>query len=189
MFKVLLVDDEVYVRKGLLEIIPWEALKFSVVGEANNGAEALEMIEQLEPDLVITDIRMPTLDGLDLIRSVYAQARLPLIFIIISGFHDFNYAQQALRYGVHDYILKPIDEEEMTAALRKLSYAMGRKRIASLTNDDLTTSAIMEALVQESLQPEEAEPYAAALGLEGVGGFLYTMTEIHAGGGRTSQPP
>ncbi|MEK3714428.1 response regulator transcription factor [Paenibacillus sp. FSL R7-0333] len=184
MFKVLLVDDEVYVRKGLLEIIPWEAMKFSVVGEANNGAEALEMIEQLEPDLVITDIRMPTLDGLDLIRSVYAQARLPLIFIIISGFHDFNYAQQALRYGVHDYILKPIDEEEMTAALRKLSYAMGRKRIASLTNDDLTTSAIMEALVQESLQPEEAEPYAAALGLEGVGGFLYTMTEIHAGGGQ-----
>ncbi|OMF94771.1 response regulator [Paenibacillus sp. FSL R7-0337] len=179
MFKVLLVDDEVYVRKGLLEIIPWEALEFSVVGEANNGAEALEMIEQLEPDLVITDIRMPTLDGLDLIRSVYTQAGLPMIFIIISGFNDFNYAQQAMRYGVRDYILKPIDEEEMTAALRKLSYAMGRKRIAALTNDDLTTSAIMEALVQENLQPEEAEPYAAALGLEGKHGFLYTVTELH----------
>jgi two-component system response regulator YesN len=162
MFKVLLVDDEVYVRKGLLELIQWESLKFSIVGEANNGAEALDMMEQLEPDLVITDIRMPILDGLDLIRSVNEHAGLDSIFIIISGFHDFKYAQQALRYGVHDYILKPIDEEEMTATLRKLSYAMGRKRIATLTNDDLTTSAIMEALVQENLQAEDAEPYAAA---------------------------
>ncbi|MEC0168560.1 response regulator transcription factor [Paenibacillus graminis] len=181
MFKVLLVDDEVYVRKGLLELIQWESLKFSIVGEANNGAEALDMMEQLEPDLVITDIRMPILDGLDLIRSVNEHAGLDSIFIIISGFHDFKYAQQALRYGVHDYILKPIDEEEMTATLRKLSYAMGRKRIATLTNDDLTTSAIMEALVQENLQAEDAEPYAAALGLEGESGFLYAVTEIHAG--------
>ncbi|MGN7761382.1 response regulator transcription factor [Paenibacillus sp. 22594] len=181
MFKVLLVDDEVYVRKGLLELIQWESLKFSIVGEADNGAEALDMIKQLEPDLVITDIRMPTLDGLDLIRTVNEHAGLDLIFIIISGFHDFKYAQQALRYGVHDYILKPIDEEEMTATLRKLSYAMGRKRIATLNNDDLTTSAIMEALVQESLQAEDAEPFAAALGLEGENGFLYTMIEIHSG--------
>ncbi|KWX70543.1 response regulator transcription factor [Paenibacillus jilunlii] len=181
MFKVLLVDDEVFVRKGLLELIPWESLKLSIAGEADNGAEALDMITQLEPDLVITDIRMPILDGLDLIRSVKEHAGLDLTFIIISGFNDFKYAQQALRYGVHDYILKPIDEEEMTATLRKLSYTMGRKRIATLTNEDLTTSAIMEALVQENLQAEDAEPYAAALGLEGERGFLYAMTEIHAG--------
>ncbi|KWX87962.1 hypothetical protein AMQ83_09790, partial [Paenibacillus riograndensis] len=88
MFKVLLVDDEVFVRKGLLELIPWKSLKLSIVGEANNGAEALDLITQLEPDLVITDIRMPILDGLDLIRSVNEHAGLDLIFIIISGFHD-----------------------------------------------------------------------------------------------------
>lgn len=181
MFKVLLVDDEVFVRKGLLELIPWESLNFSVVGEANNGAEALEMIRQLEPDLVITDIRMPILDGLDLIRSVEEQSLADLVFIIISGFHDFSYAQQALRYGVHDYILKPIDEEEMTATLRKLSYVMGRNRIATLTNDDHTTSAVLEALVQGNLQAEEAEPYTAALGLEGEGSFMYVVTEIYTG--------
>ncbi|MNO12471.1 putative response regulatory protein [compost metagenome] len=181
MFKVLLVDDEVFVRKGLLELIQWKRLKFTIVGEANNGAEALDMIRLLQPDLVITDIRMPILDGLGLIRSVKEPAGLDLIFIIISGFHDFKYAQQALRYGVHDYILKPIDEEEMTATLKKLAYAMGRKRIAARTNEDHTTSTIMESLVQGNLSWEGAEPYAAALGLEGVNGFLYAVTEMYAG--------
>ncbi|WP_052310824.1 response regulator [Paenibacillus terrae] len=181
MFKVLLVDDEVFVRKGLLELIHWELLKFSIVGEANNGVEALDMIKQLEPDLVITDIRMPILDGLDLIRSVKEHTGLDLIFIIISGFDNFKYAQQALRYGVHDYILKPIDEEEMTVTLRKLSYTIGRKRIATMTNDVHTTSTIIEVLVQEDLPKEDAESIAAALGLEDGDGFLYALTEIHKG--------
>ncbi|MFP4977776.1 response regulator [Paenibacillus sp. CN-4] len=181
MFKVLLVDDEIYVRKGLLELIPWETLKFNIVGEANNGAEALDMIRQHEPDLVITDIRMPILDGLDLIRSVKELSFPDLIFVVISGYHDFKYAQQALRYGVHDYILKPIDEEEMTATVRKLSYLLGRKKIATLTNADLATSAILEALVQSHLMGEEAESFAAALELEGFRGFLYAVAEIHTG--------
>lgn len=128
MLKIVLADDEVFVRKGLIELIPWEEMKFTIVGEANNGKEALEMIKDLEPDLVITDIRMPLVDGLDLIRSVKEHSQLDPFFIIISGYNDFNYAQQALRYGVHDYIMKPIDEEEMTAALRKLTYSIIEKR-------------------------------------------------------------
>ncbi|AIQ47395.1 hypothetical protein R70723_16985 [Paenibacillus sp. FSL R7-0273] len=179
MFKVLLVDDEVFVRKGLLALIPWESLKFSIVGEADNGAEAMELIQQLEPDLVITDIRMPILDGLELVRSVKEAFFPDPMFIIISGYHDFKYAQQALRYGVHDYILKPIDEEEMSATLRKLSYSLGRKKFPALTNDDLTSSAILEALVQGDFHEEDADPFAAALGLEGESGFLYAVTEIH----------
>ncbi|WP_238649504.1 response regulator [Paenibacillus piscarius] len=180
MFRVLLVDDEVYVRKGLLELIPWESLSFCVAGEADNGAQALELMEAVRPDLVITDIRMPTLDGLELIRRLREQGHAELIFMVISGFNDFQYAQQALRYGVHDYLLKPIDEEEMTAALRKLSYALGRKRIAAQNNEDLTTSAIMEALVQDILQPEEAHPYAVALGLEEECCFIYAVCEVYA---------
>lgn len=180
MFKVLLVDDEVFVRKGLLEIIPWEALNFSIAGEANNGAEALDMIRQLKPDLVITDIRMPILDGLELISSVAENNAQDVVFIVISGFNDFKYAQQALRYGVHDYILKPIDDEEMTATLRKLSYTMGRKRITTLTNDDHTASVILEALVQGKLPDTEAEPLAAALGMEHKRGFLYCLAEVYS---------
>src|SRR4051812_13705756 len=110
MYKVLLVDDEVFVRKGLLNLIDWESFRFKICGEAENGQEALDKIDHILPDVIITDIRMPKLDGLGLIHAVMTKRDYKPFFIIISGFHDFKYAQQALRYGVHDYILKPIDD-------------------------------------------------------------------------------
>ncbi|MGZ7441247.1 response regulator [Paenibacillus sp. TH7-28] len=183
MFKVLLVDDEIFVRKGLQKLIPWEDLNYTLVGEADNGDKALYMIEHLQPDLVITDIRMPILDGLDLIRSVKEDADSDLFFIVISGYHDFSYAQQALRYGVHDYILKPVDDEEMTATLRKLALNMSKRKIAKTRGEDYANGSFLEALVQEKLRLEDAETYAAALGLTGASGFCYALVELHAAPG------
>lgn len=183
MFKVLLVDDEVFVRKGLQKLIPWEDLNYTIVGEAQDGKEALRMIKHLQPDLVITDIRMPALDGLDLIRSVKEDADSDLFFIVISGYHDFGYAQQALRYGVHDYILKPVDDEEMTATLRKLALNMSKRQIAKTKGEDQANNSFLEALVQEKLRLEVAETYAAALGLTGASGFRYALVELHAAPG------
>lgn len=128
MLKVLLVDDEMYVRKGLYELIDWMDLNMEIIGEAENGAEALNLIESLQPDVIITDIRMPILDGLELIRAVEKMPLLEPVFIIISGYHDFKYAQQAIRYGVHDYILKPIDDEELTTTLQKSANLICNKR-------------------------------------------------------------
>lgn len=179
MLKVLLVDDEVFVRKGLLELIPWEQLNYTIAGEAENGREALQLMERLQPDLVITDIRMPIVDGLDLIRNVKERNEWDPAFIIISGYHDFKYAQQAIRYGVHDYILKPVDEEEMVATLRKLAHALSAKPMTLLTQEDYTNHHILETLVQEE-DAERAERYAAALGLEGASGLLYVLIHIHA---------
>src|SRR5690606_25453685 len=114
LHSVVLVDDEVYTRKGLIKLIDWESCGFRITGEADNGEDALELIRTTNPDLVITDIRMPVLDGLGLIQQLIEEDEEPPVFVIISGYDDFSYAQQAVRYGVHDFILKPIDEVEFT---------------------------------------------------------------------------
>lgn len=103
LHRAIVVDDETFTRKGLLQLMDWQACGFEIVGEADNGEDALELISRIHPDLVITDIRMPVLDGLELIRSVLEQSTEHPAFIILSGYSDFAYAQQAIRYGVHDF--------------------------------------------------------------------------------------
>lgn len=179
MLKVLLVDDEVYVRKGLRELIPEEKLGLVIAGEAGNGKEALEMIGELKPDLVITDIRMPILDGLGLIRSVNECTGQNPDFIIISGYHDFEYAQQALRYGVHDYILKPVDEEEMIATLRKLCKKKDENRMVRLFHNEWASSSILEALAEQELASSEAKSYIEALGMAEASGYKWVIAEIY----------
>ncbi|MGF7031489.1 two-component system response regulator YesN [Paenibacillus mucilaginosus] len=183
MFKVLLVDDEVFVRKGLQKLIRWEQFKFTLVGEAKNGGDALAMINTLEPDLIITDIMMPVLDGLGLIRSVKEAGRVDPEFIIISGYNDFKYAQQAIRFGVQDYILKPIDVNELAVTLKKLAEKIRRKRMITLTGRNFSVASTLEALLKENLQEEDAEWYAEVLGMEGVSGYLYAYAEVHAAPG------
>ncbi|WP_168121314.1 response regulator [Paenibacillus sp. HB172176] len=120
MYKVLLVDDESFVRNGLRNLIDWNSCGFEVVAEADNGEDGLEQILRLNPELVITDIRMPVIDGLELIRRTNEEKAVNPGFIIISGYNDFSYAQQAVRFGVHDFILKPVDEDVMMQTLRRL---------------------------------------------------------------------
>lgn len=118
MYGIIIVDDELFVRKGLIEMIDWESSGFQVIDEADNGEDALDLIRKKRPHLVITDIRMPSLDGIGLIQAVTEEG-LETGFIIISGYNDFRYAQQAVRYGVLDYVLKPINENEILKALHK----------------------------------------------------------------------
>lgn len=147
MYSVILVDDEVFTRKGLMKLIDWEACGFQVVDEADNGEDALELILRLRPDLVITDIRMPVLDGMELIRRIVEENEASPVFIIISGYDDFKYAQQAVRYGVHDFIVKPIDEHEFSGALRKLNDRLGRLREERVRHDRLLSGAMIESLI------------------------------------------
>ena len=111
------------VRKSIIKKINWEEKGFLVVGDAENGVEALEKIENLNPDLVFTDIRMPYMDGLELINEI--NERYPLIkSIIFSGFDDFDYAKEAIRMGVIEYVLKPVSAIELTEILRKVHKTM-----------------------------------------------------------------
>lgn len=121
VYKVFLVDDDRYIRKGLISLIDWNSCGFEVCAEADNGEDALDYIKKNNPDLVITDIKMPVLDGLELIKKTIEIQNTSSKFIIITGYSDFKYAQQAIKYNVHDFILKPVDKEEIEETLRKVA--------------------------------------------------------------------
>jgi len=117
--RVVIIEDESIIRKGIINKINWESLGAVLIGEAANGAEGLEVLERTPADLVLVDIRMPIMDGPTFISM--ASASYPhLQFIVISGFNDFEYARQAIRYGVKEYLLKPVDAEELNSQLQKL---------------------------------------------------------------------
>lgn len=115
--KVLLADDEPFITKGLQMLIDWEAEGCEIAAICENGAEALKVIESKEIDLAIVDIRMPEMNGLDLIKT--AKEKYPdLSFVILSGYNDFEYAQKALRLGVTDYLLKPVKVSQLYEIVR-----------------------------------------------------------------------
>lgn len=119
MFKVFLVEDEIVVREGIRKNIQWEQYGFSYVGDAPDGELALPLIRQIQPDLLITDIKMPFMDGLalsELVRKELPRTKI----VIISGYDDFAYAQQAIRMGVEQYLLKPVIKEKMVDLLSSL---------------------------------------------------------------------
>ncbi|CAN7502896.1 response regulator [Paenibacillus sp. LjRoot153] len=116
MYKVILVDDEFMIKLSLNKLIQDLDNKFQVIGEAEDGEEALQLIEQLKPNLVITDIRMPGLNGLELVEQ--AKSKYPETeFIIVSGYEEFDYARRALRLGVSEYLLKPLVPEQVHQVL------------------------------------------------------------------------
>ncbi|MDF2647538.1 MAG: two component transcriptional regulator, AraC family protein [Paenibacillus sp.] len=127
MYKVLIVDDEIMIKRSLSKLISECPFGFEVLGEADDGSEALTICEMLRPDLLITDISMPVMDGLELIREV-RRRKWDMDVIIISGYDDFAYAQQALRQGVTDYLLKPIKEEQLYELLSDIDGRFKERR-------------------------------------------------------------
>lgn len=123
MFKVFLVEDEIVVREGIRNNILWEHYGFIYAGDASDGELALPLIRQIQPDLLITDIKMPFMDGLSLIELIRAELPRTKI-VIISGYDDFSYAQKAIRIGVEQYLLKPIIKEKMVEILIELHRKM-----------------------------------------------------------------
>ncbi|MCL2243478.1 MAG: response regulator [Treponema sp.] len=120
MYKVFLVEDEIVVREGIRNNIPWDQTQYSLAGEASDGEMALSMIQDIKPDILITDIRMPFMDGLTLSRIV--KKNLPWIkIIIISGHDEFEYAKEAIGVGVEEYLLKPVSSQEMCKTLDKIA--------------------------------------------------------------------
>jgi two-component system response regulator YesN len=123
LYSFVLVDDEPEIREGIRDTIPWEDLGFSFAGACTNGFEALELAERIRPDVVMTDINMPFMDGLilaDRLLSVLPDTKI----LIISGYDEFEYARTALRLQVYDYIVKPITPGEFKTALTKLKQTL-----------------------------------------------------------------
>lgn len=119
MLKVIIADDEIKVCNLIYQLVDWESMGLEVAAIINDGISAFDLIKEIEPDIVITDIRMPGYDGIELIRRT--KEILPnVFFIIISGYNQFEYAQNAIRYGVENYLLKPIKKIELINTLAKI---------------------------------------------------------------------
>lgn len=126
-YSVFLVEDEIVAREGIRDNVDWAANGFVFCGEAPDGELALPQLETLKPDLLVTDIRMPFMDGLQLWRLV--RERLPQTKImIISGYDEFGYAQQAIKLGVAEYLLKPISTQDVSAALQRIAAQFDQER-------------------------------------------------------------
>lgn len=117
MYKILIVDDERMIRLGIERTIDWKNLNIGEVYTASSAREAMEMINQHKPDILITDISMTEMSGLDLVESI-RKREISMRIIILTGYDRFEYARQALQLQVHDFLLKPIDEQELTESIR-----------------------------------------------------------------------
>lgn len=143
MQRVLIVDDEAAVRRGLRNTIQWEQLGFELVGEADDGTAALELTEVLKPDVIITDICMPIMDGIEYLKNLKAMNSRSKI-IILSGHDRFDFARDAMRFGAFSYILKPVDNKELVSQLLALKEKIESEKKINLEFERLRT------LVQEN---------------------------------------
>lgn len=128
MKTLIVVEDEFFIREGLYKLINRLDMGVKVVGEAENGYEGLKLIQDILPDIVITDIRMPKIDGLEMIHKV-KQMRINCQFVILSGYAEFNYAQKAIKYGVTDYLLKPVTISDIRKLLEKIDSNTGKESV------------------------------------------------------------
>jgi two-component system response regulator YesN len=186
MIKVVVVEDEALVRKGLILTTPWDDYHCEVVGEAVNGLEGVEKILKLKPDLVITDVNMSGLDGIEMIKRVSAQVDAE--WIIISGYSEFEYARQAVKLGVKDYLMKPIADDDLNQALRRVCAAVNekqkhniRERVESLAENKLmffkeyfseTDEGNTANYIGKAIQYIRSH-YQEDLGIKEVADFLY----------------
>lgn len=118
MYTLLIVDDEIWIRQRLCETVDWKSIGIDTVLSARNGKDALEISKEALPDLIITDIRMPIIDGIGLLRNL-ADEGMHVKAIVLSGYDEFQYAQRAMKFGVKEYLLKPIDAAELLAAAKR----------------------------------------------------------------------
>lgn len=188
LYKIMLVDDEEEVRKSIIKKIDWEDTGFEVVGDAENGEDALEKLELWEPDVVFTDIRMPYMDGLALTEKI--RQRFPSMKVaIFSGFDDFEYAQRAIQLNVTEYILKPVNVEEMTAILKKirrnLDEEIAMRRDVDLLRERYIASLpimrehFLNDLVEGNMPPQAAEEKLKEYEIDILGAPKWLLSIIH----------
>jgi len=156
-YRVLLVDDEPIIVRSLKAAIPWETYGMDVVGEANSGEDALAIVEERKPHLILSDIRMPMMDGIALMKEVMS-ADASALFIILSGYGEFAYAREAIRHGAFDYLLKPIDHDELEAVIREAKMKLDAERTQRSEREYLRKSVqSLSSLVRERLLADMIE--------------------------------
>lgn len=184
MYKLLIADDEALVREAIKEQMRWEELGFRCVADCEDGAEALERIERLRPDVVLTDICMPFVDGLELTRDI-SQKYPNIKVIILTGFDDFEYAQQAIKLKACDFILKPVTASELSSVFAKIKKEMDdefkKKRDFDLLRRQLNESLpllrerFLERLVTSPMSQTEMRERFEFFGIEWISPYFVEL--------------
>lgn len=184
MIKIFLVEDEVVMRNGIKNNIPWEKEGLLFAGEASDGELAYPLIKKVQPDILITDIRMPFMDGLEL--SELVKKEFPKIkIIILSGYNEFDYAKQAIHIGVTDYLLKPITASKLLEAVKKVAEVIEREReeenmleryrLEMAENTVLDRQRLFKDLVTSRISFKEALERGEQLGMDLSASFYQLM--------------
>ncbi|MDP9699095.1 YesN/AraC family two-component response regulator [Paenibacillus intestini] len=160
MYKVIVADDEPFMLEGWKTMIDWQGCGYELCGTATDGEEALELINHVNPDLVVTDIQMPVLDGLGLIRTMREELKYDSQIVIVTGYSEFGYAQQAIRYRVNEYVLKPLVPEEIHELLRNLIVPLDTQRQEieiKLAEEQYHAMEILDSTTDEGGMLDEAD--------------------------------
>ncbi|WP_017472504.1 response regulator transcription factor [Amphibacillus jilinensis] len=160
MYKVLLIDDEPIIREGMKHVISWEDYGFTISGDGENARDGLQLIDATKPDLIFVDIRMPGTSGMEFIKQA-KQAGCDAKFVILSGYSSFNYARESIKLGIHSYLLKPIDEQELIEILVEIRAVIAdeRKVSSQLTAyHDLSEEEAWKALIEGRIEHENNFP-------------------------------
>ncbi len=167
MYRVILVDDEPLICKGLRETVEWDSLGLEIAGEAHGGADAMELIQATHPHIIITDIRMPGMDGISLIKTI-RERDLNIRIIILSGYSDYQFLKEAIRLGVDGYLLKPIDTDELISNLHNLVSTIEKEQLQTLRlyqGMELLRISTLNRLVTGEIGRSEFDEKAALLDL------------------------
>lgn len=177
MYRVFLVDDEPFILEGLYDAVDWAAHGLELTGKAENGRKALELLQQVPADLLITDISMPIMNGLELIRAARA-IRPELKVIILSGFNDFEYLKEGMQLGIENYLLKPLNFAELTSTLAHTVKKLDETRRSSALEAekaDILKDTILYRWLTAAIDAVQLQERAAMLDISFSGRYISTM--------------
>jgi YesN/AraC family two-component response regulator len=147
MYKLIIVDDETVIREGLCNYFPWFQLGFEIAAQFENGLQALEYLNDNPIDVMLCDIKMPYMSGLELVKELYAR-KVKVKVLLLSGYRDFEYAREALAYGVRDYLVKPTKYEELIKVFTKVKEELDRE---NSNTEDLSENVIGSGKYNEKI--------------------------------------
>ncbi len=171
MYKVVIVDDEPIIVQGLMKMVDWNRFGCEVAGSARNGTEGLQIINELQPDILFSDIRMGELSGLDMIAALKSEHR-NMEITILTGYRDFEYAREAVRLGVRRFLLKPSKMQEINEAVEAMTAALRERDQTKPDTESESTSQAGNFIVNRALHFME-EHYADKLQLSDVAEHVY----------------
>lgn len=174
MYKLLIVDDEAAVREGLKKIIEWQEYGIEICGEAENGEVALQLVKQLHPNIIFTDIKMPVCDGISFIKEMNAMDE-EFEIVVLSGFSDYDLVRQAMHDGAVDYILKPSNKDEIKRIIEEIIDHMEYKVLSRIKNSEhlqLLKNNILNRAIHNDISPRELKEKMQYVGIDLTNGPL-----------------